>query len=295
MWAHDPAALDSDWTGQRSGSRVANVADAPLWPILCSIVTRRDRPGWSPSTRVRYPLRGGTAAIWDALARRLPQDRLVFGRRVLAVDPAAKRIVLERAEPIRYRRLISTMPLDALLASLNGAPAVARLGKALRFSRAAFVGLGLRGVPPARLAGVHSFHMPQADVPCWRVAFPAAFSPENVPRGHWSVLCEISAPADEPIDLPAVAALVESKLRDEGIVPRGAAVVSRWQRELRHGYPTPFIGRDAVLRRIHDALGGSTSSAAAASAAGSTKSRTRTIRSCKASRPSTCSSPNRRR
>lgn len=250
MWAYDLAELDSGWTGQRSGSNVPNVAEASLWPILWSIATGRDRPGWSETTRVRYPLRGGTGAIWTSLASRLPRNRLIHGQRVVAVDAQARRLVLSSGERIRYERLVSTMPLDVLLASLTGSPAVARSGAAFRFSRAGFVGFGLRGVPPRRLAGVHSFHVPQADVPCWRVGFPAAFSPENAPSEHWSILCEISAPPDEPLDLDALARVIESKLRDEEIVPKDAEIVSRWQHQLRHGYPTPFIGRDALLRHI---------------------------------------------
>src|SRR5205807_8687642 len=100
--------------------------------------------------------------------------------------------------------------------------------------------------------GVHSFHVPQPDVPMWRVSFPAAFSPRNVPGepGCWSVLCEAAEPmAGEaahrrPRDQ---AVRMEEGLRSLDVIRPGTRVVSRWYAFLEHGYPTPFLSRDVVL------------------------------------------------
>jgi hypothetical protein len=47
---------------------------------------------------------------------------------------------------------------------------------------------------------------------------------------------------------------VVAGLRAVGFLPPGAALASRWHRRLEHGYPTPFVERDAVLAELDPAL-----------------------------------------
>lgn len=254
MWAHHPAELGTSWTGHRSGSQVPNVADASVRQILRSLVTGRDNLGWTETTRVRYPLRGGTGAIWANLRKRLPPKALISGRRVIRVDPTARSILLDDGQQITYGHLISSIPLDTFLGLLTNNP-VANLGGTLRMAHAAFIGLGLRGDPPGFLAGVHSFHMPEADIPCWRVNFPKSLSPHNVPPGpYWSILCEISYPPGTDFDITHAEATIVTQLRRRGIIPPDNQIVSRWTDELTHGYPIPFLGRDETLRQAQLAL-----------------------------------------
>jgi protoporphyrinogen oxidase len=256
MWAHEPRLLASSWAAQRSGSATANVAEADIPQILRSILTRRDNPGWTAATRVRYPLRGGSGAIWSRLAARVPPERMIGGNRVVAIDSRAKTLTLRDGTHVRYGHLVSTIPLDVLLRIVHDRPELGERAPDLRYSRVHVTGFGLRGAPPPWLAGVHSFHLPQSDIPCWRINFPGAFSPGNVPSpGHWSILCETSSPADgSPWDTSTIAAAIEAKLVAFGIVPRDSTIVSRWEASLEHGYPVPFLGRDEILQRIQAML-----------------------------------------
>jgi protoporphyrinogen oxidase len=256
MWAHEPRSIDDCWTGQRSGSGTPNVANAAIGPVLRSLITRRDNVGWTPASRIRYPTRGGSGVIWRNLARRLPAERIVNGRRVVEIDARAKVLVLDNRETIAYEHVISSMPLDSLLRMCSGVNGSRELGPALRFSQAYFVGLGIAGAPPERLANVHSFHIPQPDIPCWRICIPSNFSPGNVPSAdHWSLLCEISDASTTPFELESAAAAIETKLVELGILAHRDRVVSRWQAALWHGYPVPFLGRDRILHTIQTELG----------------------------------------
>jgi protoporphyrinogen oxidase len=254
MWAHEPKCLASDWTAQRSGSNTPNVTNARLRELLRSIVTRRDNPGWSAKTLVRYPARGGSGSIWSALARRFPEHAL-HSAEIVGVDDRTKIIRLADGRRIRYQHLLSTLPLDSFVELLEEQDADVQAAATLRYAQAGFVGLGFKGTPPAGLAGVHSFHIPQANIPCWRITFPANFAPANVPsKDHWSVLCEISVPPDAEFDVDLAADRILIKLCEEGLVPKESTLISRWTAQMRHGYPVPFNGRDAVLRRINASL-----------------------------------------
>ena len=41
---------------------------------------------------------------------------------------------------------------------------------------------------------------------------------------------------------------------EDGLIEPSAELVSFWHQRLEHGYPVPFVGRDAALRFLHDEL-----------------------------------------
>ena len=254
MWAYEPSELGSEWTSQRSGSSAPNVSGARVRETVRSIFTRRDNLGWTDSTRVRYPALGGSGSIWTALADRVREQR-IDGERVVAIDEHKKIIRLASGARIRYERLLSTLPLDVLVDLLADNRDIAASAKQLRYAQAGFVGFGFHGEPPPVLRGVHSFHIPQPDMPCWRITLPSNFAPGNVPSGkYWSMLCEISAHPSVKLDLEASASTILARLRAQGLVPESSTVVSHWVAGMTHGYPVPFIGRDALLREINTSL-----------------------------------------
>lgn len=254
MWSRDPEQLGAAWTAYRSGSQVPNVPTTSVRQILRSLLTGRDNLGWDETTRVRYPLHGGTGTIWTSLSRRLPPASLMSGAEVVRIDSAARTILLDDGRQISYGRLISSVPLDRFLGLLADNP-LPHLAGRLQMANAAFVGLGLRGAPPAFLDGVHSFHMPEDSIPCWRVSFPKSLSPNTVPAGpFWSILCEISHSAGSAFDIEQARTRIVDQLRQRGIIPADNEIVSVWCSEMKHGYPIPFLGRDDVLREAQQAL-----------------------------------------
>ena len=65
VWAYDPSRLDVGWMGER-------VATVDLKRIMNNLVLRRDEVSWGPNSTFRFPLHGGTGAIWRAVAKLLP-------------------------------------------------------------------------------------------------------------------------------------------------------------------------------------------------------------------------------
>ena len=78
----------------------------------------------------------------------------------------------------------------------------------------------------------------------------------NGPDGCYSMLCEVSEPGHEPArDQEELRREVEASLRRMGLLGRpGQEIVSRWERRVEHGYPVPFLERDALLREVQPAL-----------------------------------------
>ena len=256
MWALELNALDSCWVRHCSGSPRPNVADVKLGKLLLNFILNNDDPGWQRNTRVSYPARGGTGAIWLGVANKLAPGRLLTGVGVIRIWSGAKRLELADGRIWRYRHLISSAPLDMLLDMIVDRPDLARHRSSLRRSSCALIGFGVRGRAPTWLDSVHGLHVPQANVPFWRVSFPGNMSSGNVPDCcHWSVLCEVSAAAElgEP-DLDCLTRKALEGLIRLNILPKAPEIVSRWTTWLKHGYPVPFLGRATVLAQILPAL-----------------------------------------
>lgn len=249
VWAYEPERLNARWVGER-------VAPVDVKRVLSNLAHQRDDVSWGPNTRFRFPLHGGTGAIWRALGQRLPSERLAFNTVVNRIDTRDRRVYARDGRSWGYDRLISTIPLDVLLRGLSDQPELSGSAGGLVHSSTHVVGLGLEGVLPAELATKCWMYFPEPEVPFYRVTVFSNYSPHNVPRPgvESSLMAEVSESPEKAVDSARVVDEVHEGLCRAGLVDRGMPVVSRWHRRLEHGYPTPFVGRDELLGRIDPAL-----------------------------------------
>ena len=63
----------------------------------------------------RFPVRGGTGAVWKELVARLPGERVVFGKRLTSIEAKRRVLHFEDGSREEYDVLISTAPLDWLV------------------------------------------------------------------------------------------------------------------------------------------------------------------------------------
>ena len=244
VWGYDPSRLGIGWMGER-------VATVDVKRVLSNLVLRRDDVSWGPNATFRFPLHGGTGAIWRALAARLPADKIQFQRTVTAVDLDRKHITMTDGEAVRYDHLISTMALDDLLRCVVGRPNLTRAAAQFVYSSSHIVGVGLKGRPPDDLKTKCWIYFPEDRVPFYRATVFSNYSPNNVPTSspHWSLMGEVSETPDKPVNSSTVVAEVVAGFLACGFIDP-SAVVSTWHRRLEHGYPTPWLDRDAVLAPI---------------------------------------------
>ena len=248
VWAYDPSRLDVGWMGER-------VATVDLKRVLSNLVHRRDDVSWGPNATFRFPLHGGTGAIWRALAARLPAERIQFQRQVNKVDLDGKFIETTGGETIQYGHLISSMALDDLLRSVVGRPRLTEAAERFVYSSSHIVGVGLSGSPPDALKTKCWIYFPEDRVPFYRATVFSNYSPNNVPTAspHWSLMAEVSESPDKPVDVSKVVGDVIAGFVNCGFIDP-ATVVTSWHRRLEHGYPTPWLGRDTVLAPIDEEL-----------------------------------------
>jgi protoporphyrinogen oxidase len=235
VWAHPLEMLDVQWVGERVAPPDA-----------------RSGVSWGPNRTFRFPVRGGTGAIWRSCAQCLPQGRLRFDTTVTAIDLDHRQVTTATGERYRYDALISSIPLTELIRCSGQSQFARRAECGLLYSSSNIFGIGLSGKPAEELRTKSWVYFPEDNCPFYRVTVFSNYSSNNVPDSekHWSLIAEVSESQYKPVDRSRLLEQVIAGLLATGFVTRRDAIVSTWQYRAPYGYPTPALNRDAVLAEI---------------------------------------------
>lgn len=246
VWAYPPEEMSHHWVGER-------VAVTDLRRVTRNVIFGQDDLSWGPNNTFQFPVRGGTGAIWKRVAEFVGGQHFRYGSTVEAIDPGKRLVRCTGGREYRYERLISTLPLDICTRMLTPAqPALSEAAARLKYSTSNIVGLGLKGQPPASLRSKCWMYFPEADCPFYRTTVFSNYSPNNVPdiANHWSLMTETSESPCKPVNQEH---LVEETIQgclNTGLIEDRSRIVSTWTYRAQHGYPTPSVGRDEVLRVV---------------------------------------------
>ncbi|MFW6256274.1 MAG: protoporphyrinogen/coproporphyrinogen oxidase [Candidatus Sumerlaeota bacterium] len=248
VWAYPPKMLSTSWIGER-------VALPDLERILESVIYDRDDVAWGPNSTFRFPEHGGTGAVWQALADRLPHDKLHYHRRVARIDAEGRQVESDSGDKVEYDALISTMPLDNLV-KCCGLEHLQDAADMLQCSSVHVVGVGLDGKPGADLASKCWMYFPEDNCPFFRVTVFSNYSPNNVPdiNKQWSLMAEVSQSPEKPVDESRMVEDVLQGLVNAGLIANRKSISHTFHLHVDHAYPTPGLKRDEALARLLPSL-----------------------------------------
>jgi protoporphyrinogen oxidase len=248
VWAHSPTMMSHHWVGER-------VATVDLERVVDNVIHGRDDPAWGPNNTFQFPLRGGTGAIWKAVAGMVPNSHFQYSSTVTAIDTDRHIAHTGSGDEYSYDALISTMPLDNL-ASLVGDPKLIHHAAGLKFAATHVVGIGLAGQVPEHLAEKNWVYFPEGDCPFYRVTVFSNYSPNNVPDPTrcWSLMAEVSESSFKPVAQESLVQAVIQGMLSTRLIASEAEIISVWHKKLERGYPVPTLSRDEHLDSILPAL-----------------------------------------
>ena len=244
IWACKPSQMDAGWIADR-----VPVPDAAR--VARNVELKRDDTGWGPNSTFRFPARGGTGAIWQAVAGRLPAQKLHLGADVVALDADASTLTLADGTEVGYGKLISTIPLDQL-ARISKRAGWIGLAAELAHTSVYVVGVALDGKAPTELETKCWIYCPEESCPFYRVTHLSFCSPNNVDdiERHWSLMCEVAESDEMPVDETRVVEESIHGLVAAGMIDSAERVRHTWMRRFEYGYPTPTVGRDEILNAL---------------------------------------------
>jgi len=234
IWARDLKRMSCEWVRERIAG-----AEAP------SQAARR-QPLQSQS-QVGYPAEGGFGAIFEALAERC--GPIQMGQKVCAIDPLAKVARTTGGQTWAYDRLVSSMPLPALLRTIEGCPAELIADA----DRLEFVSLKVLLILVAAPLGDQPQRVYVADpaIPPHKVAFNHTSSPSLRARPVHAIMCEISYSPEKPAQSDeALTAATVDWLANAGLIGSREEVAETRVLDVRLGYPVYTHERPAILERI---------------------------------------------
>jgi protoporphyrinogen oxidase len=244
VWATPLDEMSSDWIAER-----VSVVDYER--ALRNVREGRDDKAWGPNNTFAFPAAGGTGEIYRRLADRLA-DRIRYGCEATEIDPASSQVAIAGGSSERYDALVSTMPLDRLVAMLRPCPdELAAAGDRLRHNGVYMVGVGYRApCTPDR----SWMYFPQDDVPFYRVTNFAKYSAANVPEAdtsrYSSFMTETAYSRERPVERAALEERVEAGVRSVGLVEGSPEVASVHLEQIEYAYPIPTLERDGALDTI---------------------------------------------
>lgn len=237
LWARDLRRMSCDWVQER-------IADAGPDGALKTELTRQ--PLQSDS-QVAYPADGGFVELFRAMASRC--GTLEFGQEICDIDPQARTARAVSGAAWNWDRLVSTMPLPALLRAIRDCPpdliaAADRLEYVSLKILLALIGKPL-GDEPQRV------YVADPQAPPHKIAFNHASSPSLRRRPTHAIMCEIAhspekpPPTDADLERTTLDWLVESRL----VASHGDVVDARLV-DVDYGYPVYTHDRPAIVQRI---------------------------------------------
>jgi protoporphyrinogen oxidase len=260
--------MQCQWLGER-------VAAPDVKTVTKNVILGKVAGNWGPNATFRFPARDGTGGIWIAVADTLPNEKKRFGKKgeVAAVDAGKKVVSLSDGTKIRYGKLVSTMAVDSLVEKMGDQELVS-LSKELYYSSTHVIGVGIRGSRPDRIGDKCWLYFPEDNCPFYRATIFSNYSPYNQPQAneklptiqlangqrahsseakegpYWSIMLEVSQSTMKPVDEANLLRDCIQGLINTEMIKEDDEIVSTYHRKFDHGYPTPTLEREGVLKQL---------------------------------------------
>jgi protoporphyrinogen oxidase len=236
LWGDDLARLSADWTGERIAG--------PAGAVERFVEAGGRRTPLQSDTMIAYPAQGGFGEIFRALARRVADLRLKT--KIVHIDAERRRLTTSDGETLRWRRLVSTIPLPLLLRAMPDAPvAIKEAVGTLEALPVHLVMLVLEGRGQMDRQRVYS---PDPTIPGHKIVLNHTSSRWLRDRPRHGIQVEVAG--GRPRDPARLAEEVVAGLARIGVIGGPGDVRSAEVLTLDFGYPAPTHARDAIMRDV---------------------------------------------
>jgi protoporphyrinogen oxidase len=246
FWTVHPREMTCEWVASR-------VPTPRLREVLRGAVREHDS-GLGTHVTFRYPRTSSHAAGYGVIARSLEGQGVDVhtGMRATRIDTAKSLVEFNGRIFMRYKHLISTLPLPQLVDLLVDAPEqIRRAASRLRHNSIFVVNLG---VDRSRLSPMHWVHFPEREFPFFRISFPSNFTEGLAPAGTSSVAAEVAYSDWKPLRRQSIVEEVIDGLRRVGVLRREDVILVRDTMEITDGYVIYDRFRRPAVHAIHTYL-----------------------------------------
>jgi len=244
VWATPAERMSASWIAER-----VSVVDHKR--ALRSILLGLDDVGWGPNNTFRFPRSGGTGEIYRRVADRLG-EKVRYDAELVALDTERRLARFADGSSEEYDVMVSTMPIDRLVAAVEDCPKEVRSAAAsLEHNGVFVVGVGCeRGLQDDR----SWLYFADPSVPFYRATNFAKYAAANVPAGdterYSSYMTETAYSDYRPRDRGSLEEDVVDGLVATGLIDEEVPIASLYTLDVDYAYPVPTLDRDAALEVV---------------------------------------------
>ena len=190
-----------------------------------------------------YPLRGGIEALPLAFAASLTS--IHTGCELAHLDLSNRQLHFKNGQTARFQKLVTTMPLPALLRSASNVPQPVReAAQRLRFTSVCNVNLGV----DRNISDKHWIYFPEPEYCFYRIGFSHNFSPNQAPAGCSAIYAEVGYSDWKPLNRSGLVERIKADLMKAGILKSSDRVLA----ELCLDIPCAYVIYDRHHRQCSD-------------------------------------------
>lgn len=242
LWARDIKKISTEWTSERVAG--------PKGAREKFDTQGGQRKPLQPDTVVGYPQQGGYEEIYRAFLPHLPAVEV--NQTVVHIDPAAHVVTTRDGRRLRYRFLVSSIPLPILVRMVAGMdPAVAALAGELEFMSLR-VELLLAGRPLD--TPVQRIYVADPAILTHKIALNHNSSDHLRAQPVHAIMAEVSRSAEKPVDVEQIAPQTIDLLCALGILASPEDIVWKGHVDVHYAYPVYTHPRPGIVRAIKDWL-----------------------------------------
>lgn len=223
VWTVPPDELNVEWMGR--------FVPHPTIEQVVRGALGLEGDGAGYNATFLYPREGGIESFVRALVSRLPRAP-ECGVRAVSIDPVRKVARLSTGEEVRFRAVVSSVPLPEMVDLVDGAPPEVReAALSLRAATVTYVNVAARdvGAPPW-----HWVYLPEPRFRPYRVGSASAAVPSLAPPGFRSFYVEMSG--REPVPPPEAERAARETLLALGMISSPADVLFAEARVIPQAY-----------------------------------------------------------
>ena len=176
LWGRAPRELTTEWC--------TPFVPTPSVQEIKQSAHQKSTKKWGYNSFFYYPKTGGCGALVTSLTTQI--SHLKTNTPVTQID-LTKKTVRAGGKTFTYDVLVNTLPLPVFLRLLKNAPALTALASKLSAQPVTVYQVALRGRPRP----FSWIYCPDEKDPFYRVGLQSGFSPNNAPKGTYSVYVEL--------------------------------------------------------------------------------------------------------
>lgn len=212
--------------------------------------TSLQKEEFGPNLVFRYPEHGGIQRIAEGLVKK--NTKVMLGKEACKIEPDKKIIHFNDSSAIRYKNLISTIPLPELINILDSVPQpVKQAACDLRHNSVLCVNLAVKR---ENISPYHWIYFPEKKYAAFRISFPRSFSQFTTPKKWSSIQAEVSYSKKRPIQHKDIVEKTVKDLIKAGILNPKDKIKLVGMKDIKYAYVIYDHSRVNNLKAINKFL-----------------------------------------